>query len=235
MPTTTRVLLTDYIRRKLGEPILKVELDNSQIDDCIEDALIYYREWSHMGVYDSVYALSAVAKQKTYVLPPEIQEVKEVVTASFSRVLTTNIIDPYLDIFGPKNQGFSLVEIGSEYLSDVQRMFGTKYQFSTHKQGTGEVVLELMPAPARDQYLGLKVTKYVPEDELLNTRWVRQYALALSMKLLGEIRSKYAQLAGPNGPQLNGSELISDANQMIQELENEIQTKHYRPIGIFQG
>jgi len=231
----TRADLIGYVRRRLGEPNVKVELDDSQIDDAIDDALIMFREWSHSGVYDSTYVISTVANQSTYTLPAEIQEVKKVMTASFSRALTTNIIDPYLNIFGPANQGYSLVEIGTEYLSDVQRMFETAYNFSTYRDPTNQLILELTPPPRRVMKLGLMVTKYIDEAALLGTRWIRQYVYALSMKMLAEVRGKYAQLAGPNGPQLNGDRLSSDADALLEKLENEIQTKHYRPIGLIQG
>lgn len=40
----TRTELKDYCLRKLGSPVLEINVDNQQIEDCIDDALQYFRE-----------------------------------------------------------------------------------------------------------------------------------------------------------------------------------------------
>lgn len=47
---TTRQELIDYCLRKLGAPVLEVNLADEQIDDCVDDALQYFQERHFDGV-----------------------------------------------------------------------------------------------------------------------------------------------------------------------------------------
>jgi hypothetical protein len=46
----SRQELIDYCLRKLGAPILEINLDDDQIDDCVDDALQYFQERHFDGV-----------------------------------------------------------------------------------------------------------------------------------------------------------------------------------------
>ena len=47
---SSRQELIDYCLRKLGAPVLEINLDEEQIDDCVDDALQYYHERHYDGV-----------------------------------------------------------------------------------------------------------------------------------------------------------------------------------------
>lgn len=47
---SSRQDLIDYCLRKLGAPVLEINLDEDQIDDCIDDALQFYNERHYDGV-----------------------------------------------------------------------------------------------------------------------------------------------------------------------------------------
>ena len=46
----TRQQLIDYSLRKLGAPVLEINLDDDQIDDLVDDALQYFNERHFDGV-----------------------------------------------------------------------------------------------------------------------------------------------------------------------------------------
>ncbi len=53
--------------------------------------------------------------------------------------------------------------------------------------------------------------------------WLQDYAYSFAKRILGEARSKYASLAGPNGgTQLNGDTLKSEAQAEMEQLENDL-------------
>jgi hypothetical protein len=55
--------------------------------------------------------------------------------------------------------------------------------------------------------------------------WIQEYAYAFAKGILGEARSKFAQLAGPQGgTQLNGTALISESREEMQKLEEDLKT-----------
>ena len=47
---TTRVELVDYCKRKLGAPVLEINVDDDQIDDLVDDTIQYFNERHFDGV-----------------------------------------------------------------------------------------------------------------------------------------------------------------------------------------
>ena len=48
---TTRTTLKDYAKRKLGYPVVDLNIDDDQMEDCIDDALEYFQEYHFDGTY----------------------------------------------------------------------------------------------------------------------------------------------------------------------------------------
>ena len=68
---------------------------------------------------------------------------------------------------------------------------------------------------------------YRPDSELLNdylaVQWIKDYTLASCKYMLGEARSKFATIAGPQGGStLNGDTLKAEAQQEMDKLELEV-------------
>ena len=47
---STRAEFTDYCLRKLGAPVLEINVDDDQVDDLIDDAIQFYQEYHFDGV-----------------------------------------------------------------------------------------------------------------------------------------------------------------------------------------
>jgi hypothetical protein len=53
--------------------------------------------------------------------------------------------------------------------------------------------------------------------------WLQDYAYSFAKRILGEARSKFAQLAGPQGgTTLNGDALKNEALAEMEQLENDL-------------
>ena len=42
---TTRATFKDYCKRKLGWPVVELNLDDDQVEDCIDDGLQFFQEY----------------------------------------------------------------------------------------------------------------------------------------------------------------------------------------------
>ena len=51
---TTREQLRDYCLRRLGSPVVEINVDDDQIEDRIDDAFQFYREY-HFDAVEKVY------------------------------------------------------------------------------------------------------------------------------------------------------------------------------------
>jgi hypothetical protein len=79
MAITTRQNLIDYCLRKLGHPVLEINVDDDQIEDRIDEAFQFYREF-HFDAVEKVYA-------KEQLLPSNV-----IVTANATSFTTSDII-----------------------------------------------------------------------------------------------------------------------------------------------
>lgn len=75
----------------------------------------------------------------------------------------------------------------------------------------------------------LQIYNYKPDVMLLNDNfvfpWIQDYAYAFAKFILGEARSKFGSIAGPQGgTTLNGTALIAEAKEEMQKLEEDLKT-----------
>ena len=47
---TSRATLKDYAKRKLGHPVVELNLDDDQMEDLIDDALEFFQEYHLMAL-----------------------------------------------------------------------------------------------------------------------------------------------------------------------------------------
>ena len=67
-----------YILRKLGSPVINVEIDDSQIDDAIDDAVQLFYESHYDGVNVGYIFLSVTAGDQDYTLDVNIHDVVKI-------------------------------------------------------------------------------------------------------------------------------------------------------------
>ena len=113
------------------------------------------------------------------------------------------------------------------YQELVGRMFGSFIEF---KWNTTTKELLLLQRPRAEEELLLYCYNYRPDSELLKdylaVQWIKDYTLARCKIMLGEARSKFATIAGPQGGStLNGDNLKAEGLADIEKLEEEVKTQ----------
>jgi hypothetical protein len=112
----------------------------------------------------------------------------------------------------------------SQYQELVGRMFGSFIEF---KWNTTTKKLTLLQRPRANETILLYAYNYRPDSELLKdylaSQWIKDYTLAGCKYMLGEARSKFATIAGPQGGSaLNGDALKAEAAAEMEKLELEL-------------
>ena len=122
--------------------------------------------------------------------------------------------------------GLATYDLFSQYQELVGRMFGSFIEFKWNSV-TKEITL--LQRPRADETLLLMAYNYRPDENLLDDylakQWIKDYTLASCKYMLGEARSKFAQIAGPQGGSaLNGDALKAEAVSEMEKLEAEVST-----------
>lgn len=122
--------------------------------------------------------------------------------------------------------GLATYDFFSQYQELIGRMFGSFIEF---KWNTTSKKLTLLQRPRAEETLMLYCYNYRPDTELLSDylakQWIKDYTLASCKYMLGEARSKFATIAGPQGgSSLNGETLKAEAQSEMEKLEAEVST-----------
>jgi hypothetical protein len=232
--TTQRSKAAKNIELMLGGGLVDVELDKEHYDLAIDKAIGKYRQRSSRAVEESFMLLNLTAGNSLYTLPEEVIDVKVVYRASAGGVGTTSTgFEPfeaaYLNMYmlnAARGQGLASFELYLGQRELLGRMFGAHITFTwstTSKQ------INLHRNIKGEESVLLHTYNYRPDEALLQDTssgpWIRDYATAQAKMMLGQARSKFAQLAGPQGGvQLNGNDLITQAQAELEKLDEDLKT-----------
>ena len=120
--------------------------------------------------------------------------------------------------------GLATYDMFSQYQELVGRMFGSFIEFKWNSQAKKLTILQ---RPRAEESLMLYVYNYRGDEQLIDDymaiQWIKSYTLATCKYMLGEARSKFATIAGPQGGStLNGDALKAEAQGELDKLEQEI-------------
>lgn len=224
----------EYVRYRLGEGMVDVELDPKHYEIAYQRAIGTYRQKAMNSTEESYAWLELQEDVNQYTLPDEVTEVRQI----FRRTMST-ATGPHSTSFDPFSAatlnvyllnfnyagGLATYELYSEYRELASRMFGGYMNFTFNPntklltlirdpKGSGEVIL-------------LWTYNLKPEVQLLSelqiSQWIKDFTYSAAKQMLGEARSKFGNLAGPQGGvSLNGDAIKSEAKEEIEKLLEDL-------------
>ena len=233
-----------YVELNLGGGMIDVELDPDHYETALTAALSKFRQRSDNSVEESYLFLPTVIDQNTYTLPEEVIEVRKIFRRSIgSRTgggdggtlfepFNLAYTNTYL-LASTNMGGLATYNAFAQYQELVGRMFGSFIEF---KWNTTTKELVILQRPRAEEELLLYAYNYRPDSELLKdylaSQWIKDYTLAVCKYMLGEARSKFATIAGPQGGStLNGDALKSEAQAEMEKLETDVATQVAGGVG----
>jgi hypothetical protein len=238
---SAKIRLKERIKRFLGYPMVKIELDDSQIYDNIEFARRQFIRWAvGNATQESFFTVMLSGGQNLYDMPGDVVEVVEYDTliSEYGGINTLFTIENYLYNQGmyailQDNSGFGLISyhMALDFLQNLKRYAPDSFSFRYHKH-TNQ--LEIIPTPLTGNSLtytnenNVSITVDSPgwilvrafvieggsgdDGGLYNEMWVEQYAKALCKITLGHIRRKFA-----NSTLLGNQGTALDGDSLVSE------------------
>ena len=151
----TKNQLAEKIKRRLGYPMVKVELDQQQVNDAIDYARQKWMKWAvGQATHEVFFTLMLSAGQSLYDLPMGVTEVlSKESTGISSGINTLFTIENFLynqglyeALWNTANQGYTILSyhIARDFLDTVRKYTPDKYNWKYHPY-TNQ--LEVHPAP----------------------------------------------------------------------------------------
>ncbi len=234
--------ITDYIRLRLADGIVDVELDKEHYDLAINQALIKYRQRASNSQEESYAFLKIRPETQEYILPREIMDVRGAyrrgigsvtgTTASQFEPFSSGYLNTYMLVAG-RVGGLASYELFVDYQKQSMKMFGGYLNFTFNKTTKKLTLIRKIPFGGtninEDQFEDclLHVYNYKPDSMLLNDfqafPWLQEYSYSFAKRILGEAREKFTSIAGPQGgTTLNGASLKSEAQTEMDVLEQQL-------------
>ncbi|MCX7592622.1 MAG: hypothetical protein N2235_02460 [Fischerella sp.] len=247
--TERRNEIVDYIRYRLGDDIVDVELDPKHYDIAIRAAFDKYRQRAQNSVEESYCFLRLQKERQDYILPREIIQVKQVFRRGAGSAVgnQSTMFEPfaagYLNTYMLQQGrvgGLVNYELYTGYQELVMRMFGGYLNFAWNPTSKRLTIIRKIVSEEEDVLLW--TYNYKPDIVLMNDYlimpWLKEYAYAHAKMMVGEAREKFASIAGPQGGStLNGTALKGEAqalmDSLIEDLKNYVDGS--QPLTWVQG
>lgn len=240
--------MIEYAKRKLGEPVIMVNLDKTQMDDCIDDAIQMFCEWHRDGSEQTYYTHKVTAEEAVsgiLEIPAEnaIEDVVEVLAydgstgTSFNWSTATGQM--MLSMFGG---GYGQVKLSDyvmlkQQMTNIQKVIGEQFPFTFVKYRRQ---IKCHFKLKEDQYIVFSAYENIdprlPKNiEAWEDQWLKRYCTALIKERWGNVLSIAKGIKLPGGMEVDAAEILSGAKEEIDDLEAELKEEHQEPPGFFIG
>ena len=143
------------------------------------------------------------------------------------------------DLFDLSSVSLSGYVLSQQYISTVDKTLnaGTRFEYNRH-QNKMALYIDWLNDVKPDDYLVVEVHKIVEPTtytDVYNDIWLKKYLTSLIKKQWGTNLMKFEGMQLPGGLTFNGREMFTQAEQEIQLLEQEVQSKYELPPDFLIG
>jgi len=243
---TSRATFKEYCLRKLGKPVIEINVDDDQVDDRIDECIRYYWDYHFDGTEKTYYkqAVTDQIKSDKYITLPE-----NIIGA----IRVFQIGDPSIrasDMFNIRYQ------IALNDLYQLTTVSLLPYYMAMQHLGT---ITELLVGqqPIRynrhtnklhvdmdwtkidvGQFLLVEAYEVIDPDTYTNAwgdRWLQEYTTQKIKYQWGSNLTKFTGMVLPGGVQFNGEKILDDAEKAIEKLEQEMISSYSLPVADMIG
>lgn len=243
---TSRSTFKEYCLRKLGKPVIEINVDDDQIEDRIDESLKYYYDY-HFDGSEKVYYKHLVTetdKANKYITMPE-----NIIGA----VRIFSIGDPSIrsdDLFNIRyqialNDLYTLTAVSMIPYYMVMQHLGLITEMLVGKQPirynrhTDKLYVDMdWKSVNVGEYLLVEAYEVIDPDvytDAWGDRWLQEYATAKIKYQWGTNLTKFIGLSLPGGVQFNGEKILNDAKDEITKLEQEMISSYSLPVSDMIG
>jgi len=243
---TTRAEFKEYCLRKLGKPVIEINVDDDQVDDRIDESLKFYYDY-HFDGSEKIYYKHQVTdedKSNKYITLPE-----NIIGA----VRVFPVGDPSLtggDLFNIRYQ----IALNDLYtLTSVSMV--PYYMAMSHIALIQEILIGQQPIRYNrhtdklyvdmdwekidtGQFLLVEAYEVINPDTYTDAwgdRWLQEYCTAKIKYQWGSNLTKFTGMQLPGGVQFNGDKILQDAADKIEALEKEMINSYSLPVSDMIG
>jgi len=257
--------LIEYSFRRLGEPVIDVNVDYQQAVERVEDALQLFAERHFDGVEKHYYKHKVTADDRSngyidtnsltdgggYTGAPPGKNILAVTKAFRFGSQQASMFDVRYqmslhDYFGINRNihwgaalGVSSYDSTKRFISLIEQLFEPEKQIRFNKASNKLYIdMDWSEDITVDEFLLIEAYSKLDAStytEIYNDKLLKEYVTALIKRQWGQNLSKFEGVQLPGGATLRGAEILSEANEEIQRIEEKVQLEYELPINFSIG
>ena len=238
---TTKATFKEYCLRKLGKPVIEINVDDDQVDDRIDEAIRYWYDY-HFDGSEKIYYKHAITEtdvtNKYITLPENIIGAVSIFSMGDPSISSDDLFNiryqiALNDIYTLTNVSLVPYYMVMEHLALMTELLVGKQpiRYSRHKDRL-HVDMDWNTV-AVGSFLLVEAYEVVdPETytDAYNDRWLQNYATTLIKEQWGSNLTKFTGMTLPGGVQFNGEKIYNDAVDARTKLEQEMISSYSLPV-----
>ena len=241
MAVTTRQQFKGYVLRRLGSPVIDINVDDEQVEDRIDDALAKFRDYHYDGTEHVYYPhiLTATDITNKYITLPENM-------IGVTRVFDINDSYSATNLFNVRyqlhlNELFNVTSVSvqpyvaaMQHIAFLEEVFVGKkpIRYNRHMDRL-YIDMSWSEDVVAGQYIiidGYRTIDPETYPDVWDDPWLKKYSAALVKRQWGENLKKFEGMQLPGGVTFNGQKIWEEAIEEINKLEEEVIMDYSLPV-----
>lgn len=238
-PTTRTEFIQNCLRR-LGAPVLEINVSEEQIDDRVDEAISYYTDY-HFDATEKIYYKHQITtndKTNGYLtLPDNIIGAVNLFTLgdslNYNNMFNIRYQIALNDLYTLTNVSLVPYYMAMQHIRVIEELLVGRQmiRFSRHRN---QLFIDMdWSKLVDDSWLIVEAYQVIDPTQFADVwkdRWLLQYATALIKRQWGVNLKKFQGLMLPGNVQFNGQKIYEEAIEEIQKLEGEMINSYSLPV-----
>jgi len=248
---TTRQTLIDFCLRRLGEPVIEINVDEDQVEDKVDDALQKYQEFHSDATLRTYlkHQITATDMSNGWIpLPSSVQWVKRLfpINTTFGsgggdmfnikyQMMFNNMGD-FLSFAGDLSYIYQM----EQYMSLIDsQLSGLPQVRHARRQERLYIDGDLTDGDILEGDFVVAEVYQIIDPNVYNTIWndmfIKDYTTQLIKQQWGINMSKFEGMQLPGGVTVSGRQMYEDATAELERLEEKLRLEQELPVDFFIG
>lgn len=242
----TREEFAEYCLRRLGHPVIQINVSKDQVEDCIDEALEYFWYNHHDGsiqLYIPVEVTDQVMEDRYFPIDDSfigIQRVLETASSGGSGVFSAeyqilSTVYPY----ALKGDGLLSYNMAMSYLETLKNVATGKTKHLRFTRHMDRLFIDTSWGNVKSgQIFVVEATRRLEPDEfpqVWNDPFLKKYCTALIKRNWGSNLRKLQNVQLIGGVTIDGLQILQEATEELEKLHSVVTSEYQEPIDMIIG
>lgn len=255
MALSSREDLKDYALRRLGFPVIEINVDDAQVEDRIDDALQFFSQYHFDGVEKLYlpYVLTQTDIDNKYIntnnIPTgstgaeivtinKVYVIDQAMSSGMFSVQYQLMLNDYFNGFLTGTSNLNYYDTTKQYLGLLEMFLSPEKQIQFSRV-TNKLRMHTDWSVYRtgDKLMAECMVAINPETypEIYNDILLKRYVTALIKRQWAANLSKFSNIALPGGMKFDAPQMYGDATTELSQIEDTVQSKYELPVDFMVG